>query len=443
MRFIKKIFSLLKNIHFQSLILNGLMSVFGIVTLSLLYRALTTKDAGIYIFLFTLINLIDTIKSGFLTTAFIKYYAGSDEKRASEVIGSTWIVSLIIIISLIIINLFSFYFYPDTNNIGINLLNKYFSFIIISSLPFFIACIILQSEKRFDLLIRIKLLNQILFTGTIIALIFFKETSLEKIIVSYIICNFFVSIVVLLVGWAKLRFIKFASKKGVLEIYHFGKYSMGSSLSANLFGFTNTFILNFFFGPASISIYNIGSKLMQIVEIPLYSVSGSVMPILSSFYNNDEKDKMNYTLKKVIGILTIVFIGIALFCLVFAEPLIALIGGEKYIQTEAPNLFRIFILFSLLSPVDRFFALTLDVINLPHINFYKLLVMLAINLVADFIIVYYFKSIYGIAITNIFPTLYAIIISYYYIQKSAKIDFSNTISIGFKEIKMFIFSKKF
>ena len=167
------------------------------------------------------------------------------------------------------------------------------------------------------------------------------------------------------------------------------------------------------------------------------------MPILSSFYNNDEKDKMNYTLKKIIGILTIVFIGIALFCLVFAEPLIALIGGEKYIQTEAPNLFRIFILFSLLSPIDRFFALTLDVINLPHINFYKLLVMLAINLVADFIIVYYFKSIYGIAITNIFPTLYAIIISYYYIQKSAKIDFSNTISIGFKEIKMFIFSKKF
>ena len=73
MSFIKKAFSIFKNIHFQSLLLNGSMSLFGIVTLSLLYRALTPADAGIYIFLFTLINLIDTVKSGFMTTAFIKY----------------------------------------------------------------------------------------------------------------------------------------------------------------------------------------------------------------------------------------------------------------------------------------------------------------------------------------------------------------------------------
>ena len=441
MSFIKKAFSIFKNIHFQSLLLNGSMSLFGIVTLSLLYRALTPADAGIYIFLFTLINLIDTVKSGFMTTAFIKYYSGSDETRAAEVIGSTWILTILIIAVLVFANLIFYLFYHNTDNITLDLLNKYFSLIIVSTLPFFIAGIVLQSEKRFDLLLRIRLLNQVLFTGTIVALIFLKETTLTTIIVSYIVCNVFVSIVVLFIGWSKVSMIKNATKKGVLEMYHFGKYSMGSSLSANLFSFTNTFFLDYFFGPASVAVFNIGSKLMQIIEIPLYSIAGSGMPLLSGFYNNNEQDKMVFTLKKIIGILTTIFIGVAIVSLIFAEPLIALIGGQKYVTTEAPNLFRILILLSLLFPVDRFFAITLDVINKPEINFYKLLVMLVINLIADFVVVFYFKSVYGIAITNIFPTLYAIIISYYYIQKTIRIDFSDTLSIGVKEIRSFISSK--
>ena len=441
MLFIKKTFSIFKNIHFQSLLLNGLMSLFGIVTVALLYRALSPTEAGIYIFLFTIINLIDSIKSGFLTTAFIKFYAGTDENRASEIIGSTWILTIFIIGILIVVNFIGFLFFHNSTSITLVLLTKYFWLIIISSLPFFIAGIILQSEKRFDLLLRIRLLNQVLFTGSIVLFIIFKKTSLESIIVTYIASGVIVSLVSVMVGWSKIVYIKYATKKGVLEMYHFGKYSMGSSLSANLFGFTNTFFLNFFFGPASVAIFNIGSKLLQIVEIPLVSIAGSGMPILSSFYNGKELDKMIFTLKKIIGILSILFIGVAIFSIIFAEPLIALIGGEKYINTEAPNLFRILMTLAILSPVDRFFAITLDVINKPKINFYKLLVMLVVNLIADFIVVFYFKSVYGIAITNIFPTIVAIAISFYYIIKEIKIDFSDTFSIGFKEMRAFIISR--
>lgn len=441
MLFIKKIFSIFKNIHFQSLLLNGLMSLFGIVTVALLYRALSPTEAGIYIFLFTIINLIDSIKSGFLTTAFIKFYAGTDENRASEIIGSTWILTIFIIGILIVVNFIGFLFFHNSTSITLVLLTKYFWLIIISSLPFFIAGIILQSEKRFDLLLRIRLLNQVLFTGSIVLFIIFKKTSLESIIVTYIASGVIVSLVSVMVGWSKIVYIKYATKKGVLEMYHFGKYSMGSSLSANLFGFTNTFFLNFFFGPASVAIFNIGSKLLQIVEIPLVSIAGSGMPILSSFYNGKELDKMIFTLKKIIGILSILFIGVAIFSIIFAEPLIALIGGEKYIHTEAPNLFRILMTLAILSPVDRFFAITLDVINKPKVNFYKLLVMLVVNLIADFIVVFYFKSVYGIAITNIFPTIVAIAISYYYIKKEIKIDFNNTFLIGFKEMRTFISSR--
>ena len=425
MSLIKKAISVFKNIHFQSLLLNGSMSLFGILALSLLYRALTPTDAGIYIYLFTLIQLIDTIKSGLIVTAFIKYYSGSDETRAAEVIGSTWVLTIIIIAILVFANLLSFLFFHGTDNVILKLLNTYFSLIVVSTLPYFIAGVVLESEKRFDLLLRIRLLNQVLFTGTIVALIFLKETTLTTIIIAYIICNVLVSIVSLLVGWSKIKMIKNATKKGIREMFNFGKYSMGSSLSTSFFGFTNTFFLDYFFGPASVAVFNIGSKLMQIIEIPLISIASSGMPLLCANYNNNEQDKMVFTLKKIIGILTTIFIGVAILSLIFAEPMIALIGGQKYVTTEAPNLFRILIILSILFPLDRFFAITLDVINRPKINFYKLLVMIVINLIANFVVVFYFKTVYGIAITNIFPTLYAIIISYYYIQKTIKIDLGN------------------
>ncbi len=441
MSLIKKTLSVFKNIHFQSLLLNGFMSLFGIVTVALIYRALTPTEAGIYIFLFTIINLIDSIKSGFLTTAFIKFYAGADEQKASEVIGSTWLLTILIIAVLVFVNFIGYLFFHNSSNITLELLTKYFWLFIISSLPFFIAGIVLQSEKRFDLLLRIRLLNQILFTGSIVLFIVLKKTTLENIIVSYIICSVISSIVAVIVGWSKIVYIKYATKKGILEMYHFGKYSMGSSLSANLFGFTNTFFLNFYFGSAAVAIFNIGSKLLQIVEIPLVSIAGSGMPMLSSFYNGRELDKMIFTLKKIIGILSILFIGVALFSIIFAEPLIALIGGEKYIHTEAPNLFRILITLAILSPVDRFFAITLDVINKPQVNFYKLLAMLLVNLLANFIVVFYFKSVYGIAISNIFPSMVAIIVSYYYIKKEIKINFRDTFSIGFKEMRSFIMAR--
>jgi O-antigen/teichoic acid export membrane protein len=357
------------------------------------------------------------------------------------VIGSTWVLTIIIIAILVFANLLSFLFFHGTDNVILKLLNTYFSLIVVSTLPYFIAGVVLESEKRFDLLLRIRLLNQVLFTGTIVALIFLKETTLTTIIIAYIICNVLVSIVSLLVGWSKIKMIKNATKKGIREMFNFGKYSMGSSLSTSFFGFTNTFFLDYFFGPASVAVFNIGSKLMQIIEIPLISIASSGMPLLCANYNNNEQDKMVFTLKKIIGILTTIFIGVAILSLIFAEPMIALIGGQKYVTTEAPNLFRILIILSILFPLDRFFAITLDVINRPKINFYKLLVMIVINLIANFVVVFYFKTVYGIAITNIFPTLYAIIISYYYIQKTIKIDLRDTFSIGIKEIKSFISSK--
>ncbi|MBS1666149.1 MAG: oligosaccharide flippase family protein [Bacteroidetes bacterium] len=433
MSIIKKALSLFKNIHFQSLLGNGVMGVVGMLTVAILYRALSIKEVGIYVFLMAVVGFVDTFKGGFLTNSFLKFYVGTEEKRAREVLGSAWILGFVTTGFLVFLNLIGLFFYSKNENEVLRLFLKYFGLISLSTLPFFMANLVVQGEKRFDRLLYMRLINQVLFITIVVVLIFLHKGSLDSIIIAYIFSNAVASLATLLFGWTKFKAIKYYTRKSFLELFHFGKYSMATSLSSNLFSFTDVFFINLFLAPAALAVYNLGYKLIQVIEIPLLSFAASGLPIMSAHYNNNQNDQMVYTMKKIIGMLTMAVIVIAIFSIIFAEPLIAIVGGNKYIHSEAPNLFRIFIIIAILYPADRFFSITLDVIHKPQVNFYKILVMLLLNLAADYIGVIIFKSTYAIAVANIFPVLAAVIISYISINKYYKFSFWDIYKVGYRE----------
>ncbi|WP_158795392.1 lipopolysaccharide biosynthesis protein [Pedobacter sp. L105] len=438
MSLIKTVLSTFKNIHFQSLLGNGVMATFGMVTMAILYRAMSVNDIGVYVFFMTIWGLIDTLRSGFLTNAFIKFYSGTEQNRAEVVAGSAWVLSLCITAVLILINIPTYLLSSHLQNEGMILFLKYFSLISISTLPSFMANIIVQGDKRFDRLLWLRLINQVLFTGIVIAMTMMKISTLTNVILAYIFSNMVASLAVMFMGWTMIGSIVKWSREAFLELFHFGKYSVGTNVGSNLFKVTDTFFINFFLGPAALAVYNLGGRLIQIIEMLLLSFAASGLPSLSVYYNHGQKAEMMHVMKKLVGMLSIVIFGIAILSIIFAEPLIHLIGGERYVHTEAPNLFRIFMSMAVLYPTDRFFALTLEVIHKPKINFYKILIMLLANLAGDYIGVTIFKSIYSIVIANIFPLLMAIVITYIPLNKYSKFKFWEMYIIGYKEVIIFI-----
>jgi O-antigen/teichoic acid export membrane protein len=433
MNLIKKALSLFQNIHIQSLLGNGVMAIFNMLALALLYRALSVNDIGVYVLFMTILGLFDTVKGGLLTVAFLKFYSGTGPERAKEVIGSAWALALLITGFFLVLNLGAFFALPYLPTLGIKLLIQYFSLITISTLPSFMANIAVQGEKRFDRLLWLRLINQVLFVTIIIVLIALKQSTLTNIILAYAIANLIASLCTIFFGWTKLGSLKHANITTIKDLFRFGKFSMGSSLSANLFKVVDIFFINYFLNPAALAMYNLGGRLLQFVEIPLLSFAASGMPILAGFYNNNQKDEMMHFMKKLVGMMTIGITGIAIFSLVFANPIITLIGGEKYANSDAVNLFRIFMSMAILYPMDRFFSLTLDVINKPQVNFYKILIMLTANLIGDYIGILLFKSIFGIAWANLLPILVAIIISYVYLNRFYKFNIISILKIGFEE----------
>lgn len=432
MSLFKKLLALTKNIHFQSLLGNGITAVFGLVILSILYHTLPIAETGKYALFMVTYGFVDTFRSGFLTSAFIKFYSGTQKVLADKIAGSAWCLNLIVtgVLCLlsVVVSLFSVYIKDESWLFFL----KYFLWLFIAGLPFYMASLIAQGDKRFDRLLWIKVSNQVIYAGFILILAFTKRATLDTVLLAYIGAFTAISLFCIIRGWVKLGTIKEATKTNMFELFNFGKYSIGTNLMANLFRVTDVFFVNIL-GPAAIAIYYLGARLLQIIEIPLSSFVSSTMPLLSSHYNNGDKDEMMCTLKRTTGVVTMGLISIALVSVAFAEPIIGLIGGGKYIGTEAPNVFRLFMSAAILYAADRFFAIGVDVIHKPNVNFYKVIVMLALNAGVDWVCITYFKSVYSVVVGNIIPTAAAIIITYIPLNKYSPFSFWEIYSTGFRE----------
>lgn len=433
-----KLVSKLKNKHFLSLAGNGIMSVLGMVTIAILYRALSISDIGIWLFFLSTVLLVDTFRSGFITTAFIKFYAGATQKRNTEVVASTWVVSCIITGALVVLDAIAFLFIDKITDPGLVLFVKWSGITYVVTLPYFIATCVVQAEQRFDRLLYIRFINQGLFIILVAALIFTGNTNLQNIIYANLATSFVTSVFTIFTGWSRITSIVKWTRLGVADMYHFGKYSVGTTLSSNLFRSSDTFIINFMLGPGALAIYNLGQRLMEIIEIPLRSFAATGMPELSAAYNQNNKGKVIFTMQKYAGMLTMVLIPACLLAVIFADVAIHIIGGGKYVGTEAANVFRLFMIFALLYPLDRFMALTLDVIHQPKINFIKVLIMLAGNIIADFAGVYLFHNIYGVALATIVPTLIGVSIGFWALSRYQPFSIMSVYKVGYKELMILL-----
>ncbi len=427
----------LNNKHFLSFAGNGIMAVLGMVTMGLLYRAFPTKaETGIWVFFQTVIILLDTFRSGFITTAFVKFYAGSSEQRKQEVVGSTWAIALLITGILIALNLIIYFLFPATGNDGLNLFFKWFGITYVCTLPYFMSNCVLQGEQRFDRLLYARFINTALFIIFVCMLLYFHNVHLQTVVYANLAASLITSLFVLFAGWTRVLEFARRTKACTIELYHFGKYSVGTNISSVLLNNSDTFIINFMLGPAQLAIYNLGRKWLEIIEIPLRSTIATAMPTMSAAYNQHKKAEVIYIMKKYCGTLTLLLVPVVMFAVVFANIAITVIGGGKYAGTEATNVFRIFMTFALLFPADRFFGLTIDVIHQPRINFIKVLVMLAANIITDFIGIYIFGNIYGVALASIFPTMIAVGVGYWTMRKYYPFAFTSVYTLGYAEIKI-------
>jgi O-antigen/teichoic acid export membrane protein len=270
---------------------------------------------------------------------------------------------------------------------------------------------------------------------SIIVLLVFDLKHFEDVIYAYAISAILTSLFSILSGWGKVHAIAYKSWACIKQLMSFGKFTVATSISSYLLRASDTFIIKFMFvNPAIVGVYYLPQRLMEVIEIPLRSFIATALPAMSAAVQRNDQQYMTHIMKKYAGILTLLLIPVSLVGIIFADLIIDIIGGAHFAHTDAANVFRIFMSFAILMPIDRFFGITLDILNKPHFNMIKVILMLAVNVVGDFIGIYLTHNIYGAALSSIFTFLVGIVYGYWVLKRHLHFKIRDIFKLGFSEI---------
>ncbi len=433
----------------MALLGNVTMSGFSILIYYILYHYLSLTDAGKWFFFLTVLSLCDSVRNGFLSTATIKFYAGTTPERGREVLGSVWFLASAITGAVIVLNLAAYYPLANMHDTGVAVAAKWVGLTFLSSLPFSVIFWKLQADEQYDKILAVRAVNN----GSTLLVFFILAVTgnmtLERALLFNFLTNCLTSLVCILWKMSHVHTIRHRSKQSITEIVNFGKYSLGTSLSSTFLGSVNNFFITFMLGPAAVAVYNLPSRLMEIVEMPLRTFVGTGLSGMAVAYNQDNMHHVKHILKKYAGMLTIAFVPLAIGGIVFADVAVHLLGGAKYLGTESANIFRCLMLLSLMYPIDRFNGATLDIIHKPQINFHKVLIMVIVMVAGDYFFVLFLqqhygvsiggsqplldKCLYGIVVASGLTTLAGVVYGYYRLNQYIGVSVPQIIRVGYSE----------
>ncbi len=416
------------------------------------------------------------LRFGITRTAIVRFLAGADKNESQRLIGSNYIINLFSTLIIVIIVLIIRYFYYDAvTNSGFILFFKWFPLLAFINLPFNNAQSVLQARMRFDFMLILRVINVGGFMLFLLVNFFFLHVSLQIIVYAYLLVNVLTSIVAMIPNWDGYRYVGKVTRATNKKILDFGKYSTGTLIGSNLLKSADTFIIGLspFLGTAGVALYSIPLKLTEIIEIPLRSYAMTAFPGMSKASIEGNKDLVKHIFYTNAGGMTMLMIPVMLISFIFAKDFVYILGGAGYESTV--GIFRIFTIYGLLLPLDRFIGVTLDSVNMPRFNFLKVVYMTSANIIGDTLVVFAFyyvvittsvltlislpvsnfhtlaqithhfsvmTTLEGVAVVTIFFTLIGIFVGYHYLKSSFDIHFRKVFQGGILFFSESIFRKK-
>lgn len=428
---VDKIRLIFKEKNFQSLAGNMLTAGFGFLTFIILARTFDKDIFGEWILFLTGSTFVEMFRFGITRTALIRFLSGADENREKQLIGSNWMLGLVITVMIAILMYLVLFFFPlQIKNSGFILFFQWYPILAFLNLPFNNALTILQAKQEFGKIFIIRLLSSGLFFLGLLINYLWLERPLVDVIWFYLIVSLIVSFHSILMNWDGLKYLKHANKDTNKLMLNFGKYTTITLIGTNLLKSADTFIIALSpLGVAAVALYSIPIKMTELLQIPLRSFVATAFPKMSKASIEGDLKMVRYYFYSYSGSITLLFVPIVLVFYFFSDFFVLILGGESYLSNDlavgesAGNIFKVFALYCLLLPIDRLTGVGLDSINKPKKNFYKIIFMVVANIIGDLIAVFILKSLLAVAFATILFTLIGLFVGYYFLDKEINLKF--------------------
>ena len=434
--------------NFLSLTGNLVIAILGISGFALLARSLSLDVFGEWVLFVTGGSFVEMFRFGITNTGLIRFLSGADAGSRTKLIGSNALIGLGATVLIAIILVFCYTMFNEVIiNSGYNLFFKWYPILAFVNLPWNNALVVLQADRKYDKILIIKSINSGLFFLVVLVHFFFIEMELNELVIALLIINAITSLVSITLGWDGTKYITQASSDTNKTLLNFGKYTTFTLIGSNLLRSADTVIISLSpMGSAAVALYSIPLKLTELQQIPLRSFVATAFPKMSKASVQGNVKEVKALFYSYSGALTYLFVIISLVTFVFADYLVLILSGEQYLKVDpvtgfnVADIVRVFSVYGLLLPIDRMTGIGLDSINKPNINAIKVFIMVAANVIGDFIAIFIFESLMLVAVASIVFTLIGIWMGMYFLNKELKLSYREIFSSGIEFYKT-IFNK--
>jgi len=354
----------------------------SLFVLAYLARILDKEDFGIIAISMTLINFIQV----FGVSGISEYVVFYDEDDKKEVVNSAFwlniVITIIIVIILVVLAPFWADFYGNDNieNI-VYLLSIGFFFNMISSVP------VALYRKNMDYK-----------TLVIIQAIFGTISQLSQVLFAFLGFGVYslalpTAIVIPLLSLTLLYKSKFRPRFNFRldhwkKIFKYTKYVIGTRIIGMLLNNGDNLLLAKILSLNALGIYDVAFRFANLFVNHFNPIITNIsLPVLAK--SNKNRTELIARFKKMIDMISVINIPIIIGMILFAEPLILLIYGDKWGEAVLPfQILSVFVLFrSVGSPASGLYS----AIGKPKIGFYFTIIY-----IIPFFITIYIASFYGL-----------------------------------------------
>lgn len=300
--------------------------VLGLFTVALITRYLGKNGFGQYTTIMTFLQFFAIfVDMGLtLTAAQMISLPGCDEKKIMGNIFSLRIISGIVFLSLAPITAL-FFPYPDIIKIGIALAAISFFF---TSIFQVILAVFQKHLSTYKAAIADTFCRLLLLVFTIIAIKL--NQGLYGIIIAIILSNLCQVIIYLLLA-KKYVNIKWQIDFSVWQKIWETTWPIFITIVFNLIYFkADTLFLSIFKSFSEVGIYGAAYKVLEVVITIPFIICGLVLPLLTKFWANKDKENFHSIIQQGFNILIILSIPMIIGTIILAKPLMIAVSGPEF-----------------------------------------------------------------------------------------------------------------
>ncbi len=427
---------IIKGKNFLSLSGNMVGALIGFLSFIVLTRSIDKTSLGMWLIFMAGGSFAEMLRYGPLKTAVIRKLSGANSRERMKVLGSNYFLSIVISVGTsLLLWAILLLFYNGIKNSAFYLFFLYYPFLSIINVPYNNAQIVFNADQKFGSLLRYRTVFLGMFLAFLLVNFLYFRMSVASIVIAYLIINMIISLVCIINKTDGLTFFRKYDRSTIAGILSYGKYTTGTLIGSNLLKSSDGFMIGLspVLGAQGIALYGIPLKLTEIIEIPLRSFAATALPQMSKANLERRNEDVKQLFYKYSGLISLLYLFMMTISFVFAETLVVLLGGQEYIQ--ATPIFRIFCIYGLILPLDRFSGIALDSLNRPKFNFIKVILMVLTNIAGNFAAIFYFESLEIVAFTTILMTVFGSIYGYLILNRHFNIRFVNIFSQAYLQLK--------